>query len=106
MDPELNKNYKESNHSLSSREAALSELHSLLMRLDEKITELSSRIVQKGNDDPQSVEEINVLKVHRKKAHDLRVKVRLASEENWQDLRELAQEIFDQANNLALTPRE
>lgn len=103
--PSTSKTYRETKHALESLEGARFELQGLHKRIETKITELSSylRKVEDSNVSKRAAEEMNKLKLHRKKVEEAAVLIEALDLTQWLEAREEVRQTFAKAQNVILS---
>lgn len=100
-EPSLSKTYRETKHALESLEGAKLELQGLHNRIENKIKELSSylRNIKDSNVSKKAADEMNRLKLHRKKIEEATDLIKDLGHSQWLEVQEEVQQTFAKAQN-------
>lgn len=104
-EPSTSKTYRETKHALESLEGARLELQGLHKRLENNIKELSSylRNIKDSNVSKKAAEEMNRLKLHRKKIEEATNLIKDLDHTQWLEVKEEVQNTFAKAQNEIVT---
>ena len=92
----FNKTTNKSNSAIASQEDMLHEIKSLWDQIEDRIKDLASeaRVKQDGHPSKETVEELNKLKLERKKIKDAHHQVNTADDETWRTRKDHYQKIY------------